>query len=208
MTPSKSLRERLAGLLRAAKCPNCDGSGGIAVQIRGRQYVTREMAMDAGDPSMEGSIYSDDEHEQQPCQWCEERDALLKRSAAVPQEPVAWSNDEVERIAKLCGWDNRRYMTSSDYQIWCDRMRKFAGFAAPQPDNAATPAPVAGEDADRVAADILRGGHDPRFVSAEIKELASAYERLRMSHDELERHIERSQGCANAALPPPPKESA
>lgn len=44
--------------------------------------------------------------------------------------PMAWSDDEVERRAKECGWDNRRYMTPADYRIWCDRMRDFAFGAA------------------------------------------------------------------------------
>lgn len=49
-------------------CPNCDGLGVIPVQTRVRQYVTREMALDACDPSLEGSLYSDDEWEAQPCE--------------------------------------------------------------------------------------------------------------------------------------------
>jgi len=32
-------------------------------QVSGRTYVTREMAMDAGDLSLEGTVYSDDEWE-------------------------------------------------------------------------------------------------------------------------------------------------
>lgn len=52
------------------------------------------------------------------------------------QEPVARpieTNNQVEGLAKQCGWDNRRYMTPADYQIWCDRMRQFVQLASPQP---------------------------------------------------------------------------
>jgi len=35
------------------------------------------------------------------------------------------TDDEVEIVAKLAGWDNRRYMTPADYAIWCERMREF-----------------------------------------------------------------------------------
>ncbi len=68
--------KRLWGLLSVAKCPNCDGSGCIAHQVSSRQYVTRDMAIDAGDESLEGSLYSDDEWEQEQCQWCDEVKAL------------------------------------------------------------------------------------------------------------------------------------
>ena len=41
------------------------------------------------------------------------------------------TDDDVERLARHCGWgDNRRYMTPTDYAIWCERMRKFAALAA------------------------------------------------------------------------------
>jgi hypothetical protein len=60
--------------------------------------------------------------------------AAIEQALSRVDEPVAiGSNDEVERLAKQCGWDNRRYMTPADYQIWCDRMRMFASIAAPQP---------------------------------------------------------------------------
>lgn len=68
---------QLRSLLSVAKCPSCDGSGSIAVQTRSRELVTREMAMDAGEPEMEGSLYCDDEWEQQQCQWCDECARLL-----------------------------------------------------------------------------------------------------------------------------------
>lgn len=52
------------------KCPNCDGSGAIQIQTGSRQFVTREMAIDAGDRSMEGSLYSEEKWEQEQCEWC------------------------------------------------------------------------------------------------------------------------------------------
>lgn len=65
-------------LLKIAKCPNCDGSGGIPRQTSSRLYVTKEMAMDAGAPEMEGSLFSDEEWELEQCQWCDEKEQLLK----------------------------------------------------------------------------------------------------------------------------------
>src|SRR5207237_96201 len=41
-----------------------DYLSGCPVQTSERQYVTRDMANDAGDPSMEGSLYSDEEWQQ------------------------------------------------------------------------------------------------------------------------------------------------
>ncbi len=70
----------LRALLKMAKCPNCDGSGCIAHKVSSRQYVTRDMAIDAGDESLEGSLYSDDEWEQEQCQWCDEVKKLLEES--------------------------------------------------------------------------------------------------------------------------------
>jgi len=68
-------------LLTVAKCPNCDGSGAVQVRVGTRHYATREMALDAGDPSLEGSLVSDDEWEVEQCQWCDERNQLLKKYA-------------------------------------------------------------------------------------------------------------------------------
>ena len=89
---SKPLLAQAIALLRVAKCPACDGSGVIPVQTCARQCVTREMAMDAGCPEMEGSLYCDDEWEPQQCQWCDERDQLLKANA--PHERLAKGDTE------------------------------------------------------------------------------------------------------------------
>ena len=85
---SSALLADAVALLRAAKCPNCDGSGAIPRQTGRREYVSREMAMDAGDPSLEGTLFSDDSFELEQCQWCDELHALLERYTA---------NKEVDR---------------------------------------------------------------------------------------------------------------
>lgn len=74
----KAENKQLKSLLEYAKCPNCDGSGCIPYQTSSRQYVTRDMAIDAGDPTLEGALYSDDEWEAEQCQWCYEREQILK----------------------------------------------------------------------------------------------------------------------------------
>lgn len=51
-------------------CPNCDNSGGYPVQVSSRQYITKDMATDAEEPSLEGQMYSDDEFEEEQCEWC------------------------------------------------------------------------------------------------------------------------------------------
>ena len=39
------------------------------------------------------------------------------------------TDDQVEALAAECGWRNRHFMTTSDYSIWCGRMRQFARLA-------------------------------------------------------------------------------
>lgn len=73
--PSAPLLDCAIALLEIARCPNCDGGG--AVQTGQRQLVTHDMALDAGCPEMEGSLYSDDEWSQ--CQWCAEKDVLIAK---------------------------------------------------------------------------------------------------------------------------------
>jgi hypothetical protein len=70
--------KKLTELLKVAKCPSCDGSGAVQVQVSERYTVTRDMAIDAGDPSMEGATFSEDEWELQQCQWCDERNTAIK----------------------------------------------------------------------------------------------------------------------------------
>ncbi|HUW32805.1 MAG TPA: hypothetical protein VM223_14455 [Planctomycetota bacterium] len=94
---SSALLADAVALLRAAKCPHCDGSGCIPRQISPRQRVTREMASDAGCPEMEGSLYSDDEWVAEQCQWCDERSRLLEQYETIGR-PI--SHDEAMRIAR------------------------------------------------------------------------------------------------------------
>lgn len=78
---AKQLQEendRIKALLEISKCPNCDGSGSIPARTSCRQYVTHDMAMDACCPEIEGSLYSDDEWEVAQCQWCYEKNKILK----------------------------------------------------------------------------------------------------------------------------------
>jgi len=70
--------KRLKGLLNAAVCPNCDGSGAISVQVLEETRVTRDMASDAGMPELEGSVHTPEKWEAEQCQWCYEREEALK----------------------------------------------------------------------------------------------------------------------------------
>jgi len=69
--------KKLKGLLSQAQCPNCDGSGCIPKQVSSEQRVTRDMASDAGDMALEGSLYSRDRWEAEQCQWCYEKEQAL-----------------------------------------------------------------------------------------------------------------------------------
>ena len=66
--------DKIAGVLRVAVCPNCDGSGAKMVPGGPRGLVSREMAMDAGEPDMEGMLYGESEPQLEQCQWCAERE--------------------------------------------------------------------------------------------------------------------------------------
>ena len=70
--------DMLKGLLGMAVCPNCDGSGSIPHQVSSETRVSRDMAIDAGMPELEGSIYTPDAWEEEQCQWCDERNEALK----------------------------------------------------------------------------------------------------------------------------------
>jgi len=59
----EAVREACAKKIRA-ECTACDGKGG---EVVGGHYVTREMALDAGEPAMEGTPY---EEEYQECEYC------------------------------------------------------------------------------------------------------------------------------------------
>ena len=63
-------------LLSTAKCPDCDGSGQYELRTK-TNYITSEMAQDAGDPSMAGMVYSVETTTVQ-CMWCWHRKELLQ----------------------------------------------------------------------------------------------------------------------------------
>lgn len=46
------------------RCPECDGEGEVVI---GEYFVTREMAIDAGEPSMEGAHHS---YQYGECEMC------------------------------------------------------------------------------------------------------------------------------------------
>ena len=52
------------------ECPNCNGTGAVTVLIRQKQFVSRDMAHDAGFPEMEGSVYTDEDFDYEPCPEC------------------------------------------------------------------------------------------------------------------------------------------
>lgn len=81
----KAAADRLAGLLSIAECPACDGSGVIVGESHPTEYVSREMALDAGDPSLEGSIYRTGDAEVSQCQWCDERKQSLADHAKLTE---------------------------------------------------------------------------------------------------------------------------
>ena len=72
--------EKLVSLLKMAVCPNCDGSGAIPHQVSSREYVTKDIAIDAGDPALEGALYSGEDWEAEQCQWCDEKKQALKEA--------------------------------------------------------------------------------------------------------------------------------
>lgn len=82
------------------------------------------------------------------------------------------TDDDVERLARHCGWDNRKWMTPADYAIWCERMRKFAALAA-------APAPVASaEDVERVA--------EALWLAQTLRLLRDEPEQARLEYAELD----------------------
>lgn len=70
-------------LLRAARCPNTECVDGAIPVPLGEHHVTHDMAIDAGDPSLEGQSMGI-EWGQEQCQWCTERDELLGRKQGDP----------------------------------------------------------------------------------------------------------------------------
>ena len=73
----QKLIKDLVKLLKMAKCPDCDGSGIVITKTRDRQYVSRDMAIDAGDRALEGALCQDEEFDYCQCQWCYEKKAII-----------------------------------------------------------------------------------------------------------------------------------
>ena len=74
--------DKIVDVLRAAACPNCDGSGAKVVPGGFHGLVSREMAIDAGDPDMEGMPYGESEPQLEQCQWCAERNDIADLAEA------------------------------------------------------------------------------------------------------------------------------
>jgi hypothetical protein len=56
------------------------------------------MALDAGDPSLEGSVYRQAEPEFAQCQWCDERSALLAAHGAAEGRAKPTTSDERKQM--------------------------------------------------------------------------------------------------------------
>ena len=90
------MKDKIAELISQARdCPNCDNSGFTVVQVGCKQYVTRDMAMDACEPSMEGMEIGDDEFEQEQCQWCYETPESKFNALQAILDLIAKELDEV-----------------------------------------------------------------------------------------------------------------
>lgn len=76
-----------------------DALNGWPVQISGKSYVTHDMALDAGDPSLEGQIYTDDEWEQTlpPVNWVI---AGAESGSKHRETDIAWVRDLRDQCAR------------------------------------------------------------------------------------------------------------
>lgn len=83
------------------KCPVCKGDGCLYNGERQEERVTRDMALDACDPTLEGSVYREAEPEFVACQLCDgsgeievetpaEIDALVKAAEGVMKADKLW----------------------------------------------------------------------------------------------------------------------
>jgi hypothetical protein len=72
---SEECREKVANVIREVEdCPNCPNQGWYEEgDFQAKERVTRDMALDAGDPSLEGSVCREATGpEQVQCQFCYE----------------------------------------------------------------------------------------------------------------------------------------
>ena len=51
-------------------CPECEGRGQVVDRYYPAEYVTADMASDAGDPAMAGMLYRDEEWTWTGCERC------------------------------------------------------------------------------------------------------------------------------------------
>lgn len=51
-------------------CPTCNDTRFVLVEWAPEYYVSRDMALDAGIPEMEGTVYSEARYEYVPCPNC------------------------------------------------------------------------------------------------------------------------------------------
>lgn len=65
-------------------CRECNGRGVVVARYRPATYVSHDMAMDAGDMALEGTVYEEEEYEFAECAAC--RQAWNAREAAQQQE--------------------------------------------------------------------------------------------------------------------------
>lgn len=62
-------------------CPNCPNQG-FTVEPTQQRYITRDMAIDAEMPELEGQLYCNDEFEQVQCEfcWCNEKSVYYQKN--------------------------------------------------------------------------------------------------------------------------------
>jgi hypothetical protein len=65
--------DEIENFLKITKCPHCNGDG-FVIYPGDKQYVTRDMAYDAGDLSLEGSFYRESEPVIEQCPYCNKQD--------------------------------------------------------------------------------------------------------------------------------------
>lgn len=85
---------KIKELLSVALCPNCDGSGATVEMIQQAEYVTQEMANDAGQPERAGERLRDNQYAQVECEWCHCKKALLATDKETARKPT---------VVCLCG---------------------------------------------------------------------------------------------------------
>ncbi len=64
------------------------------------------MALDAGQPECEGSLYCDDEYQQEGCRWCYEKEQALtggkvQESAKEKRKRIAEGKEQARRIVSM-----------------------------------------------------------------------------------------------------------